>query len=183
MQRSAAEEKAIALLGQNFLPVQVASATGLSEGRISQIASAPDSSKEIAELRFQNLARHSEQDRRADTLEATLLQKLEASAEYLMRPMEIARIYQLVNAAKRRGASAPDAVQTQNPVVPIIMPTIIIQNYTKNVNNQIVQAGDQSLVTIQPQALNGLLTKATERIARDRIEASAGAQEVVIAGK
>jgi len=156
MNRTAAEEKSITLLGQGFGAEQVSSATGLTISRISQIASDPVYSKEIANLRFSNLAKHNERDSKADELEDLLLTRLKETAPLLYRPLEIAKIYSVINAAKRRGQSAPQNTELQNQVVPIVMPVVVINQFTKNGNNQVVQAGNQPLTTIQPHALSKL---------------------------
>jgi 3-hydroxyacyl-CoA dehydrogenase len=186
MNRTSAEEKAITLLGQGFLPAQVASAVGLTISRISQLASDPEISREVAELKFKSLSKHNERDSIADDLETQLLNRLAETAPLLFRPMEIAKIYSVVNAAKRRGSSAPDNTAAQNPVVPIVMPTFIVNHFTKNINNQIVQAGDQPLTTIQPHALSklhGLFAESTKSLERGRVEEAPRIEEATIIGK
>jgi 3-hydroxyacyl-CoA dehydrogenase len=186
MNRTAPEDKAIALLGQGFLPQQVASAVGLTISRVSQIASDPTISKEIAELKFKSLAKHNERDELADTVEETLLSKLKETVPLLYRPMEIAKVYSLVNAAKRRGQSSSDNAAAQSPVVPIVMPTFVVNHFTKNINNQVVLAGDQSLTTIQPHALSqlhGLLFESPKSIEGRRTEAAPRTAEAEVIGK
>jgi len=186
MNRTAAEDKAVTLLGQGFLPAQVASAVGLTISRISQLASDPEISKQVAELKFAALSKHNERDDIADNLEKLLLERLAETAPLLFRPMEIAKVYATVNAAKRRGSSAPDNTAAQNPVVPIIMPTFIVQHFTKNVNNQVVQAGDQPLTTIQPHALSklhGLFSESAKSLERGRAQEVPRIEEAAIIGK
>jgi hypothetical protein len=153
---TSAESRAMKLLGEGFPASVVSGATGLSESRVSQLVSDPDFARELSELKFKNLQKHNERDAEADDLEQMLLEKLKQTAPLLHRPMEIAKVYTMVNGAKRRGVSAPTHVINQQPVVPLVMPTIIIQNFTKSAQNQIVEAGEQSLVTIQPKALQVL---------------------------
>lgn len=153
---TSAESRALKLLGDGFPTSIVAGATGLSESRVSQLVSDPDFSRDLSELKFKNLSKHNERDAEADDLENMLLEKLKNTAPLLHRPMEIAKIYSMVNNAKRRGTSAPSHIVNQQPAVALVMPTIIVQNFTKSANNQIVEAGEQSLVTIQPKALQVL---------------------------
>jgi hypothetical protein len=181
---TSAESKALKLLGDGFPNTVVASATGLSESRVSQLLSDAEFSKEVSELRYKNLAKHNDRDEKADSLEDKLLEQLERTVPLLHRPMEIARIYSMINAAKRRGHSAPDHTINQQPAVALVMPTLVLQTFTKSANNQIVAAGDLSLVTIQPKQLqdmhHGSLQEAP-RIAQEIRETSTGILEKVAA--
>ena len=67
----------------------------------------------------------------------------------MMRPMEILKGIQVINAARRRGAGAPEAIQQTNVVVTITMPVKIVQHFTTNIHNQVIRAGTQELITIQ----------------------------------
>lgn len=186
MNRTAAEDKAVTLLGQGFLPTQVASAVGLTVSRISQIASDPNYAREIAELKFNSLAKHNARDEVADDVEDVLLAKLKETVPLLYRPMEIAKVYSVVNAAKRRGQSSSDNTAAPNPVVPIVMPTFIVNHFTKNINNQVVMAGDQPLTTIQPHALSklhGLLSESPKAIEGSRTETAPRTAEAEVIGK
>lgn len=143
------ETRALKLLGGGHGPEVAATATGVSVSRISQLLSDPEFAAEVSELRFQNLQKHNERDDKYDSMESKLLVTLEDVLPLMMRPMEILKAIQVINAAKRRGQSAPDTVTHQNTVVNLTMPTLIMQQFTTNINNQVIQAGDQTLETIQ----------------------------------
>src|SRR3989442_56905 len=102
---SATESRALSLLGQGLGPEIVAAAVGASVSRISQLLSAPEFSAQVAELRYENLAKHNTRDNAYDSLEDTLIEKLKDCLPYMMRPMEILKAIQVINAAKRRGSS------------------------------------------------------------------------------
>jgi hypothetical protein len=151
------ESRALSLLGQGLGPEVVAAAVGVSTSRISQLLSDPEFSAQVAEARFENLAKHNTRDNAYDGLEDTLIQKLKDCLPYMMRPMEILKSIQVINAAKRRGASAPEAITAQQTVVQLMMPTQIIQSFTTNINNQVIKAGAQDLVTVQSSNMTRLL--------------------------
>ncbi len=159
---SSTEERALNLLGKGVTPVQVASALGVSESAISQLLSKQEFADAVAELRYKNLLEHSARDEKADSLEDKLLKKLNDLIPYLMRPMEVARIYQIVNSAKRRGQSTPESITAAQEVVPLIMPTVITNKYTVNVHNQVIQAGQQPLITVQSNNMQALLNRHKE---------------------
>lgn len=159
---SGTEQRALALLGKGVTPSQTAAALGITESAISQLLSRDEFADAVAELRYKNLLSYSERDEKADSIEDRLLKKLNDCIPYLMRPMEIARIYQIINAAKRRGQSAPESITTAQEVVPLIMPTVITNKFTVNVNNQVLQAGQQPLITVQSGSMQALLSKHKE---------------------
>lgn len=145
---SAVEEKALKLLGSGISTDQVACALGVSPSRISQLLAQEYFSEKVSALRYENLSKHNDRDSHYDRLEDTLIGKLEKSLPLMMRPETILGAIKVINGAKRRGAAAPDMVNTNSPVVNLIMPNIIAQKFTTNLNNQVVQAGDQSLLTM-----------------------------------
>ena len=151
------EDRALTLLVQGLGPEVVAAAVGVSTSRISQLLSTPEFSSQVAELRYASLAKHNDRDNAYDKMEDDLLGKLKDCLPYMMRPMEILKAIQVINAAKRRGSSAPESITSQQTVVQLIMPTQILQSFTTNINNQVIKAGQQDLVTVQSSNMDKLL--------------------------
>lgn len=158
------ESRALTLLGQGLNPEVVAAAVGVSTSRISQLLSDPQFASQVSELRFNNLAKHNTRDNAYDELEDTLIEKLKGSLPFMVRPGEVLKAIQVVNSAKRRGSSAPESITQQHTVVQLLMPTQILQNFTTNINNQVIKAGDQDLVTVQSASMNNLLANMKESI-------------------
>lgn len=156
------EKRALDLLGKGISPTHVAAAIGITDSAISQLLSQPEFAELVAELRYKNLLTHSERDEKADTLEDKLLHKLDDLIPFLMRPLEVARVYQIVNAAKRRGQTVPESITTTQEVVQLIMPISITNKFTVNSANQVIQAGQQPLITVQSGNMQSLLTKHKE---------------------
>lgn len=150
---TASEKRALTLLGQGVIPEQAAAASGLSPSRISQLLSQEDFAARVAELRFEALSKHNERDASYDSLEDSLLEKMKDCIPMMVRPQEILRAIQIINQAKRRGSSAPSAITEQTTIVQLVMPTQILTKFQINSDNQVVQAGDQPLVTIQSGTL------------------------------
>jgi hypothetical protein len=157
---SPTESRALTLLGQGLSPEVVAAAVGVSPSRISQLVSQPEFASQVAELRFKNLSKHNERDNAYDSLEDQLVEKLKDCLPFMMRPMEILKAIQVINTAKRRGSSAPESITNQQTTVSLVMPTQIIQNFTTNINNQVVRAGEQDLITVQSASLKDLVSRA-----------------------
>jgi hypothetical protein len=147
------EERVLHLLGSGIGPEQVASACGISVSRVSQLLSDEEFAQAVAELRFENLEKHNRLDNKYDQMEDTLLDSMQNLLPMLTRPLEILRAIQVINSAKRRGISAPEQVTHQQTVVNLVMPKAIVQQFTTNINNQVIQAGAQTLETIQSGSL------------------------------
>jgi len=158
---SLTQERALKLLGTGVGPAQTALAIGVTESEISQLVSDPVFSAKVAELRFKNLAAHTERDHRYDSLEDKLIDKMENMLPYMVQPALVLKAIATINGLKRRGASTPESIVNQQTVTTLIMPTIIHNHHTiqpvMNVNRQVVQVGDKNLVTVQSSNMNKLL--------------------------
>lgn len=162
-QYSITEERALKLLGSGIGPEVVASACGVSASRISQLLAEPEFLGKVAELRFNNLQKHNETDSTYDDIETKLLGHLKQVLPLIaMKPNELLRAISVINAAKRRGVSAPEQIVAQQTVVNLSMPITLTQKFTTNINNQVIQAGSQTLETIQSSALREKLTSIME---------------------
>lgn len=151
--RSSTDKRAISLLGQGLAVEVVATACGVSASYISQLMSKDEVVEEVAGLRFHALQKHNERDDKYDGLEDRLLKQFESMSSTLFDPMKLLKAIQVINSAKRRGQSAPEQISQQNTVVTLIMPTQVVQKFTTNINNQVVNAGEQTLETIQSHTL------------------------------
>lgn len=153
IQWNSTEERAIKLLGSGLRPEQVATAIGVDPSRISQLLSNQNFAAAVANLRFEALQRHNATDEAYDTIEEALIEKLSDVLPLMLKPMEILKAISVINAAKRRGQSAPDNITQQATVVNLVMPTQIIQKFSMNSNNQITNVGSQTLQTMQSNVL------------------------------
>lgn len=153
---SLTEERACVLLGSGLPPETVAATLGVTVSRISQLLAKEDFALEVTKLRFEVLQKHNTRDLSYDQLEDKLIQKLEDLLPLMVRPLEVIRAIQVVNSAKRRGTSTLDSPTVgvgAGTQITLTIPTKIVNKFTLNIHNQVVQAGEQSLVTIQPKAL------------------------------
>jgi hypothetical protein len=171
------ETRALSLLGAGNPPVQVALALGVTESRISQLLSDEEFARKVTEAKFQTLARHNERDNKYDSLEDALTAKLEDSLPLMIRPMEILRGLQLVNSLKRRGQSAPESLVNHQQVVQVVMPVQLVNKFTVSGSNQVVEAGEQTLVTMQSHNLNKMATD------RKVVSNGSGEQKRITVGK
>lgn len=153
------EQRALKLLGNGVMPEQVASALGVTASRISQLLSDEVFAEKVATLRYEHLQKHNDRDDAYDGIEDELLKKLKHALPMMIKPETILRAITVVNAAKRRGSSAPQQTINQQTVVQLVLPTAITQRFAVNANNQVIKAGDQELLTMQS---GNLLAKVEE---------------------
>ena len=158
------EDRALTLLGSGVSAEATANALGVSPSRISQLLSDQTFSNKVATLRYENLQRHNVRDNKYDSIEDELLDKLEKSLAFIMKPQDILRAINTINSAKRRGQSAPDQVINQQNIVNVVLPEVIAQRFTVNIDNQVTRAGGQELLTMPA----GNLLKQVEKKAEEK---------------
>lgn len=189
--RTATEERALKLLGSGLGPEIVASAVGVSVSRISQLLSDEEFSAAVSELRFNALQKHNETDDIYDEMESQLQDQFRNHISMLYEPMKILKAMKEINSMKRRGQSAPESMTLNNTVVNLYMPTKIVQKFVTNINNQVVKAGSQELLTVQSSALPALAAASRRGAAQKGIgtendetiiEANLGTSETISAG-
>jgi predicted transcriptional regulator len=148
-------ERAAEFLGQGYSQEMVASIIGVSPERISQLMSESEFREAVRSKRIQNLQAQTQMDKKYDTLEEKLLAKLEKAMPLFTRPRDILDAIKTVNGAKRRGA-APEPTAESAKVVSISVPVQVVGQFIsveKTSNNQIIQAGEQALLTVSPNHL------------------------------
>jgi hypothetical protein len=170
---SSVEDRALNLLGSGISADSVASALGVTAGRISQLLAEKTFASKVAQLRYENLQSHNKRDDEYDGLEDTLLVKLKASMPLMVRPDTILKAISVINNAKRRGQSAPQQVTNQQNIVNLILPTVVANKFTTNINNQVTKAGEQELLTMP----SGNLLKQVEEAEEARLLESPPAPE------
>lgn len=170
------EERALKLLGSGLKPETVASALGVSLSRISQLLSAEEFALKVAQLRYESLQKHNETDEDYDTLEKTLINRLKDVLPLMTRPMEILKAIQVVNAAKRRGVSSPEQIESPSKLVELTIPIQIINKFMVDSDNRVIEVEGQKLVTIQSGALLNQLKQRNQHVKQQIIQNTVGAK-------
>lgn len=172
------EDRALILLGQGISPEIVAAAVGVTVSRISQLVSNPEFAAAVSQKRYENLSKHNERDNRYDAIEDTLLDRVEQLIPMMYNPMHVMKSLTAINNAKRRGAAIPESAIGQKEVVSLTMPTVVLQQFNTqfvtNINNQVIKAGNQELVTVQSVRMQELLHARKKDIEDARIKVVQG---------
>lgn len=145
----------ITYLKNGITPIEISRALGITPGAVTQLMQSPAVSTEIAKMQAEQQARSSAIDAKYDAIEEKLLNQLERTVPLLMRPGEIANVLSRINAAKRRGV-AHQAPQGPAQVLQLNIPIALQSKFVVNAANQVVQAGEQTLVTMQSSNIPGL---------------------------
>lgn len=161
-------QRALELLSSGIEQEHVASALGVTAGRISQFLADPVFASALAERKFVQLQKHNETDNAYDTLEKKVLDQLTRTLAMVMDPMKLATILTRLNQAKRRGSSAPDSIVRKSPTVQLNIAPSLVARFAVNGANQVVQVsvGEQSqdLVTIQSSNVRKLLNEHAKNV-------------------
>lgn len=146
----AAKDKILELLGLGIPAETVSAAVGCEPSYISQLIADQDFYAQVTELRMKHLSAHTQRDLTIDGLEDTLIGKMSDAIEMTYKPMELARLFQVINGAKRRGVGAVSAPMAVNKIVPLRIPEAARAKKTITISPQgeVLSVNGQTLVTM-----------------------------------
>ncbi len=148
------KDKILALLGNGIPASVVATSCGVSPSYVSQLQDDPHFAEQVATLRITHLTDNTARDTRMDKLEDALITKLEELIPYTTKAMEVTRIFQTLNAAKRRGAAnAGQEMPATQQIITLNMPTQTINNFKLTERREVIEVDGRTLVSMQGSAL------------------------------
>lgn len=148
-----AQGRILEMLGNGLSPPVCASALGVSESYISQLLSEESFAQQVTARRFESLQAATTRDKSYDAIEDALIEKMNDLLPMMYKPMEVLRAITVINTAKRRGANAPENTVVNQTIVQLTLPVSITSRFVTNANNQVIEAGEQQLITIPATAL------------------------------
>lgn len=104
-------------------------------------------------------------DTHLDILEGRLMTKIGSLIPMLNKPMEAAKVFQIINAAKRKNDSVVNTTNIfnqQNNVVVLNLPAAVKGKLLVNQNNEVVQVDERPLTTMDSQLLLKVNKEAVE---------------------
>lgn len=165
------------LLGNGLSVGVVASAVGCSDSYITQLLSDEEFAADVSRRRVIALSSAKQRDASIDAIEDKLLGKLKQAVDEgaFYKPADLLRAFIVLNGAKRRAAIAGqgDFVQ-HNTIINLNIPEPVARKFTINQQGEVVQVGEQTLVTMPTtQLLRSLAAKTGQvdkyRAVHDRI--------------
>jgi hypothetical protein len=158
------KEKIKELLGLNLEASTVALAVGCTESYVSQLISDSDFAAEVQALKLTNFTEHARRDRRYDTLEDTLLEKLEGMVPLMARPETVLRAIAIINAAKRRAVSSTDQTPHQSTtIVALSLPNVLAAKININERNQVVEVEGKTIASMPAKGVARRLEELQQR--------------------
>jgi hypothetical protein len=157
------KDQARELLGAGLQNVVVASAIGVSESQISQWLSEEQFREEVQKLRLQNLTSAAERDRKWNSLEDKLLERLDDILPTLVQPGVVIQALKAVNNAVRRAAPKDMGVTAQSTHLHLHMPALLAAKFVVNKDNQVVEVDGRSVATMPANAVVAKMNEAKER--------------------
>ncbi len=147
------KDRIIDMLGQGLSATQVASAVGCDDSYISQLIADEGVSEKIQALRAENFSKYVELDRRVDEAEAEALTKLASLAQYITKPTEAARVYNVLNQAKRRTVDQVNQQQAVAQTVTLDLPAAVRVSFTLTNDKQVIEIEGRSMTTLPSRNL------------------------------
>lgn len=147
------------LLGRGLSQVVVANAVGCTEGYISQLLAEEDFAGRVAAMKLAIVEKDSSRGQLVNEIKDELLAKTKRALPMLLRPQEIIAALKVIDGLKCGDSASGVATGTggTQQIVQVNLPTIIMQNFIKNSQNEIVEVGGRSLATLSPMALKNML--------------------------
>lgn len=162
---TATAERALKFLGEGHSLEVTAAACGVTLSRVSQLLADENFAARVASARYASLLRASDRTQKYEKIEDSILDKLEKSLCMIFDPLKLARLLQVISAAKPKNVFTPSDLPAAQPTVALNIPQVVVNRFTTNIFNQVVEVIEgnsdsnvkkQTLVTIQSKALDAL---------------------------
>lgn len=148
------KDRILNLLGQGIAPVIVAQTVGCNPSYISQLLQEEEFALAVAKLRCEGIEKEVNRDNKYDALEDKLLEKLENVLPFMLKPRDILDALTRINAAKRRATVGVSETGTgKTTIINLTLPTIVVQKYQTNQNNEVIDVSGRALINLPPQTL------------------------------
>lgn len=162
-------QKILSLLGTGLSQEVVATAVGCDPSYISQLLEDENFKNKVIELRLVSLTSATTRDSKYDKLEDELLDKLNESIQFLIKPRDVLSALAILNKAERRGAKPQEQTVVNNTIVNLTLPKKVVNKFITNSSQQVVAVNDKSLITLDSNKLSDLLKNKKEAVAQERI--------------
>jgi hypothetical protein len=147
------QDKIIEMLGRGITATQVAAAVGCDDSYISQLMSSPEIAERVANLRAVHFSHYVEQDKELDSAEEEALNRLKQLVPFITKPGEAARVYGVLNAAKRRTADSSAIASAPAQTVTLELPEAARVSFTITHDRQVIEIAGRSMTTMPAKSL------------------------------
>lgn len=154
-------DRIIEMLGNGIPATNVAAALGCSDSLVSQILSEEGVSEQVSSLRAARFQEFAEQDSSLEAAEQIALNKVKALIPFMTKPSEAARVYGILNAAKRKTGAAANNTGLPNTIVQLQLPEAARVSFTLSSDKQVVEIEGRSMATMPAKSLASRLEQRT----------------------
>lgn len=147
------KDRIIEMLGKGIPATQVASAVGCDDSYISQLLAEEGVYEKVTTAKAEHFAHYVEQDATLDRAEEDALQRLTSLTAFITKPAEAARVFSILNAAKRRTADTANAAQAVAATVSIELPEASRVRFTLTHDRQVIEIEGRSMATMPAKSL------------------------------
>jgi hypothetical protein len=141
-------EQIIELLGCGLSNMEVATAVGCDPSWISQLLALPEVFEQVQILRAARTRQFVEHDAKIDRAEAAVLDRVMHLANFVTKPGEAAKVFSILNSAKRRAVSAPQDASNPSTVVNINLPQTMAVAIQVSQDKQVIEVNGRSMTTM-----------------------------------
>lgn len=167
-------ERIIEMLGNGIAATHVAAALGIDDSYVSQILAEDGVEEQVRSLRAARFGELAAMDERLDTVEEVALRKVEALLPFTTKASEAARIYSLLNAARRKTGAAASNVPAGATILQLNLPPRTQLNFTMAANKEVVEVEGRSMATLPAKSMAKLLeTRQATRLLSQEIPPTA----------
>jgi hypothetical protein len=146
-------DRIIEMLGKGIPATQVASAVGCDDSYISQLLSQPGVIDKVTEMRAAHFSSYLAHDQKTDDLEAIALDRVATLIPFITRPAEAVRVYQVLNAAKRRTVDSASQAQAVAQTISLELPTASRVRFTLTQDRQVIEIEGRSMTTMPAKSI------------------------------
>lgn len=156
-------DKIIEMLGDGYSQTVVAAAIGVSDSYISQLVAEPEVAELIQAKRVAKLDGVKAHDDGIDSLEKDALAKMHRLLPFVTKPMEVVRIFEAANSAKRKHEqTGPQNVVPTTTIVQVQLPAAALSHFKISTDRQVVEVEGRSMNTLPAKNLNEQLKQRQE---------------------
>lgn len=151
----------IEMLGNGIAATHVAAALGIDDSYVSQILAEDGVAEEVRSLRAARFGELAALDSRLDTVEEQALRKVEQTLPFVTKASEAARIYTLLNAARRKTGAQATAAPQGATILQLHLPPRTELNLKLASNKEVVEIEGRSMATLPAKSMAALLEQRT----------------------
>ena len=151
------KDRLLGILAAGVPQTAAALAVGVSDSYVSQLLDDPAFSEALAAKRSKKVEASIRYEDTVESVRSKALTILESKLSYVRSPMEAARIFAILDGAKKTTTSAPGEVTPLGmQQVAIVLPKAAQVMITMNSANQVIDVQGRSMATLPSRALPAL---------------------------